>query len=202
MHPHDHLRNFQSKVQRVRRLLARQIDLSKSGSLPKTELDAIYELAFLNIFVAFENDLTELFKTNMLKSHGSGGQKRSIFVPKTRALADKLLQGTGKYFQILPIEQMEKAARLHFKDGGPFVTLTAAQKDAIGKAYAIRNHIAHRSTESKKSYKKKILSQVTLSKPSYSPGYYLKSAIALNRSYFDHHVAEIGGILRDVCEAS
>jgi hypothetical protein len=170
--------------------------------VPKTELEAVYELAFLNIFVAFENDLTELFKTNLLMECDLNGRKRSIFLPKNRPLADKLLLGTNRYFQLLPVEQMEKTARIYLKDGGPFVNLETAQKQAIAKAYAIRNHIAHRSPESKKSFKKKVLEGVNLPRTAYSPGYYLKNSISVDRTYFDHHVAEIGGALRFVCETS
>ena len=202
MLPNDHLHSFQRKVQSVRRLLARQIGLSKAGHVPKTELEAIYELAFLNVFVAFENDLTELFKTNLLMETDARGRKRSVFAPKSRPLADKMLLGTSRYFQLLPVEQMEKTARVYLKDGGPFVVLGVSQKQAIVKAYAIRNHIAHRSPESKKTYQRKVLDGISLPRTSFAPGYYLKSSIALNRTYFDHHIAEIGGALRAICEAS
>lgn len=202
MLPADHLRSFQSKVKKTRRLLTRQIDLSRSGVVPKTELETIYEIAFLNIFVAFENDLTELFKTNLLMSQDARGRKRSIFSPTSRLLADRMLIGTSRFFQLLPVEQMEKVAKVYLKDGGPFVLLSAGQKEAIRKAYAIRNHIAHRSRESKTSFQKKVLNHINLTKNSSSPGYYLKSDLTRSITYFDHHIAEIGSCLKHICDAS
>ncbi len=94
MLPADHPKSFQSKVKNTRRLLARQINLFRVGSVPKTELEAIYELAFLNVFVAFENDLTELFKTNLLMGLDAKGRVRSLFAPKNRPLAERLLIGS------------------------------------------------------------------------------------------------------------
>lgn len=202
MLPNDHLVNFQRKVQRTRRMLARQILLSAEGRIPKTELESIYEFAFLSIFVAFENDVTELFKTNLMMSLGSDGKKRSLFEPKNRRLAEKLLLGTNRYFQMLPVEQMEKIAKIYLKDGGPFVTLLPAQRGSITKAYAIRNHIAHRSPESRSSFQRKVLAGAILPRPSSSAGYYLANMISAHRTYFEHHVAEIGGTLRTLCQAS
>jgi hypothetical protein len=202
MSPNDHLVSFQKKVRKTRFLLARQIKLTTEQKVPKTELEAIYELCFMNVFVAFENDLTELLKTNLLMKHGGDGKLRSLYNPNSRPAAEKLLLGTNRYFQLLPVEQMEKVARVYLKNGGPFVTLTSSQKNELGKAAAIRNHIAHKSAESKKTYKKKILSHVILPKSSFSPGYYLKSNLSHHRTYFDHHVAEIGSCLRDIVSNS
>lgn len=200
--PNDHLTSFLAKVRKTRRLLTRQIELFRQGKVPKTELEAIYELSFLNIFVAFENDLTELLKTNLLMEVDGNGRKRSIFAPKSRSLADKLLLGTNRYFQLLPVEQMEKIAKVYLKDGGPFITLDLNQKQAITKAYAIRNHIAHRSPESKESFKKKVLTNANLPKQSSVPGFYLRQNLSITVTYFDHHVSEIGASLKRICDNS
>ena len=174
MLPIDHLHSFQTKVKKTRRLLSRQINLSHAGHIPQTELESIYELSFMNIFVAFENDLTELLKTNLLLKHGSDGRIRSLYLPNSRPLAEKLLLGTNRYFQLLPVEQMEKTAKIYLKNGGPFVLLNSNQKGEISKSIAIRNHIAHKSPESKATYQKKVLVHASLPKRSFSPGYYLK----------------------------
>lgn len=202
MQPSDHLDSYRNRVQRTRRLLARQVTLHGIGLLPKTELEAVYELAFLNTFVAFENELTELLKTNLMMSVGSDGRSRSKFIPANRADAARLILGTQRYFQLLPIEQMEKITKVYLKDGKPFTTLSASQKDAVGKCHAIRNHIAHKSTDSKATYIKKVRGQVTLSSKRTSPGLYLRSSMAVNRTYFDHHIAELGGIMNHLCTST
>lgn len=202
MRPHEHLRNFQSKVKRTRRLLSRQISFWRSGDLPVTEMEAIYELSFLNIFVAFENELTELFKTNMLMARDSRGRVRSVFCPRSRPLAEKMLIGGNRYFQLLPVEQMEKIAKVYLKNGGPFVSLSSAQKGAIGQAYAIRNHIAHRSPESKATFRRRVLSGVILPKASTSPGYYLRNNQTINATYFDYQTASIGSCLKHITDNS
>jgi hypothetical protein len=202
MQPNDHLQSFQKKVKRIRRLLERQIQLHRSGGIPVTDLESIYELAFLNVFVGFENDLTELLKTNLMLEKGKDGKVRSIFLPKNRALADKLLIGTNRYFQLLPVEQMEKIARVYLKNGEPFTTLDNGKKASVTKAYAIRNHIAHRSSESRASFRKKVLNNVALPKASSSAGYYLRCNLSRTVTYFDHHVSEIGSCLRHLCDNS
>ena len=200
MLPSDHLLNFQAKSKRVRRLLSRQISLSKDGRVPQTELEAIYELAFLNIFVAFENELLELLKTSVLLDKDTKGRKLSIFLPKSRTLADKLIHGTMAYIQLLPVEQLEKISRAYLKEGGPFAKLSQEQKLKINRSYSIRNYIAHKSPQSKRIFQKQILNNTNLPRRSASAGYYLKNQISVDRSYFDHHVADLGGILRSICE--
>lgn len=202
MHPSDHLRNFQNGVKRARRLLARQVGFSRSAALPITELEAIYELSFLNIFVSFENELTQLFKTNMMMERDTNGRIRSIFTPKSRSLAEKMIMGRNGYFQLLPVENMERIARIYLKNGGPFVSLSSVQKTGVAQASAIRNHIAHRSEESKATYKRKVLANVTLPRTSYSPGYYLRNNLSMQTTYFDHHVAAIGLCLKQITDAT
>lgn len=202
MSPNAHLDSFKNKVKRTRRLLGRQIELLQLQKIPKTDLESIYELSFMNVFVAFENDLIELFKTNLLMTHGRSGKVRSLYRPNSRPAADKLLLGTNKHFQILPVDQMEKIARVYLKDGGPFVALSLVQKTGLGKAIAIRNHIAHKSPSSRKAFQTKVLSQINLPKSSFSPGYYLRSGLAQNITYFDHHVSEIGSCLKHIVDNS
>lgn len=202
MLPSDHLTSFQRKVRSVRRLLAKQVGFSQSLLVTQTELEAIYELCFMNVFVAFENELTELLKTNLMMERGTDGRVRSLYSPKSRPAADRLLLSTNRYFQLLPVEQMEKTAKVYLKNGGPFVTLSASQKGELGKAMAIRNHIAHRSAESRNAYKKKVLTHVSLPRTKYSPGYYLKANLTRQVTYFDHHVSELGACLRLISDNS
>lgn len=199
MQPRDHITVFLRNVRTTRRLLSRQVDYFDRGDLPRRELESIYELAFLRVFIAFEGQLTELFKTNLLMAVDARGRVRSKFSVTSRAQAGRLLLGANRYFQLLPTEQMERIAHVYLKNGGPFVTLSAAEKQALGKAYAIRNHIAHRSTDSKSTYQKKVLNSVVLPRSSAVPGYYLRTSMTARTSYFDHHVAEIGGCLNNLC---
>lgn len=202
MRPNDHISQFLRSVRTTRHLLTRQVEFHSQGTLPKRELEAVYELAFLKMFIAFETELVELFKTNLMMPVDSAGRIRSNFPVTNRAQAGRLLLGTNRYFQLLPIEQMEKIARVYLKNGGPFVTLGPDHRLAVSKAYAIRNHIAHRSADSKLSYQKKILNSATLPRSSSSPGYYLRSSMTATVTYFDHHVSQIGSCLNSLCAAS
>ena len=202
MLPNDHLTAFRNKLRRTRRLLSRQVELHDSGHVPKTELESIFELAFLNAFVAFENELTELLKTNLLMPTGSDGRARSKYIPLSRMDAERLLLGTQRYFQLLPVEQMEKISKVYLKDGRPFTTLSGSQKSSIAKAHAIRNHIAHNSSDSKKTYLKRVRNHVTLSSNRTAAGFYLRSSMTSSINYFDHHVSELGGVMNHLCTSS
>lgn len=199
MHPNDHIDTFLRNVRTTRRLLSRQLDFFNAGSLPRRELEAVYELAFLKIFISFESQLVELLKTNLMMATDARGRKRSYFPVADRAKAGKLLLGSQRYFQLLPVEQMEKIAKIYLKNGGPFLSLTTHQKNAIHKAYAIRNHIAHRSADSKSSFERKVLNGVRLPRNSTSPGYYLRTSMTVHATYFDYHVSEIGSCLNTLC---
>ena len=202
MLPNDHLTAFRNKVRRTRRLLSRQVAFHDAGKIPKTELESIFELAFLNAFVAFENELTELLKTNLLMPTGSDGLLRSKYVPLNRMDAERLLLGTQRYFQLLPVEQMEKISKVYLKDGRPFTTLSTVQKGSIAKSHAIRNHIAHNSPDSKKTYLKRVRDHVTLSSNRTAVGLYLRSSMTSSLTYFDHHISELGGIMNHLCSSS
>lgn len=200
MSPNDHIDTFLRSVRTTRRLLSRQHNFFNRNDLPRQELEAIYELAFLRVFTSFENQLIELLKTNMIMAKDAKGRIRSHFPVTDRAKAGKLLLGSNRYFQFLPVEKMESTARVYLKNGGPFVLLSNNQKVSVAKAYAIRNHIAHKSSDSKLSFKKKVLNGVRLPRSSTSPGYYLRSAMTSHATYFDHHVSEIGSCLNTLCQ--
>ncbi|RZA17038.1 MAG: hypothetical protein EOP10_23475 [Proteobacteria bacterium] len=202
MHPNDHIDIFLRNVRTTRRLLSRQVGFFNQNVLPRRELESIYELAFLKVFISFETQLVELLKTNLMMPLDATGRVRSNFPVTNRSQAGKLLLGAGRYFQLLPVEQMEKIAKVYLKNGGPFISLDAAQKLDITKAYAIRNHIAHRSIDSKASYQKKILNSVTLPRSSTSPGYYLRTSMTNSVTYFDHHVSGVGSCLNRLCGQS
>ena len=196
----EHLDTFQRRVRRVRQLLDRQLRLESQGLVPKTEVEGIYELGFLNIFVSFENEIYELLKSNMLTKYASTGHRRSLIVPENRAIAEKILMGTSRYVQLLPVEQMEKVARVYLKNGVPFTLLTPQNKGSLKTGYAIRNHIAHRSAHSKANYKRVVFSNTLLPRNSSVPGYYLRSQLTRTITYFDHHVAEIAACLKHLCD--
>lgn len=201
MLPADHLNKFVNGVSRSRRLLARQQAFFHNGSLPKTELDAINELCFLNVFTLFESQTLEMLKTYMMISHTTDGRRMSLHVPESRPSAQRLLLGTNRYISIMPIEQLEKIARVYLREGRPFSELTPSDRNTLKKSYAIRNHIAHKSSDSLKSYKKTVLSGVSLPKKSNVPGYYLRSMQTLTKSYFDHHVSSLGNVMRLFAQA-
>ncbi|UUL81701.1 hypothetical protein [Sphingomonas qomolangmaensis] len=202
MHPNDHIAAFLKNVRTTRRLLSRQVGFFNQNGLPRRELESIYELAFLRVFISFETQLVELLKTNLMMPVDCAGRIRSNFPVTNRAQAGKLLLGPNRYFQILPVEQMEKIAKVYLKNGGPFVGLDPTQKISIAKAYAIRNHIAHKSTDSKYSFQKKVLNSVVLPRSSTSPGYYLRTSMTNNVTYFDHHVSSVGSCLNKICRES
>lgn len=202
MQASDHLRAFLNQSRRARNLLARQEGFHSEGILPKTELEAIFELSFLNIFSSFETQISELMKTNMLLENGSDGNIRSLSIPRSRAQSGRILQGTGRYVQLMPIEQLEKIATVYLKGGKPFTTLSEGEKTQVRKCYAIRNHIAHKSDDSRRSFKKKILDQVSIPAHRHTAGFYLRSQISRGRTYFDHHAAELGKTLQTLCSAT
>jgi hypothetical protein len=197
MLPSDHIASFLKNVRTTRRLLSRQLEFFRQGNLPRRELESIYELAFLKVFISFETQLVELFKTNLMMAVDANGRIRSNFPVNSRSQAGRLLLGTGRFLQLLPVEQMERLAKVYLKNGGPFVSLDQNQKSVIAKA--IRNHIAHRSLDSKASYQKKVLSNVILPRSSSSPGYYLRNSMTGSQTYFDYHVSEVGACLNSLC---
>lgn len=202
MRASEHLRAFQRRSQRSRRLLLRQVSFYQNGDLPKTELEDVFELSFLNIFTSFETQLTEVMKTNMMLSVSNSGRVRSLIQPRSRAQAARILQASGKYIQLLPIENLERVASIYLKDGAPFTLLSDGEKLELRKSYAIRNHIAHKSEDSRRVFKKKIFDQVNLPAHRHSAGYYLRNRITQSRTYFDHHSAELGRVLQTFCSNS
>lgn len=200
MSPNDHLLTFQRKLRRTRKLLGRQVSLNGDSRVPISEVEAIYELCFLQVFISFENSIVELMKTNLMLPVGSDGKKRSMYPIVNRTLAGRILKGTSGYFSIMPVEQLQKVAKVYLRDGRPFTELSPAIKGEVSKAYAIRNHIAHRSPETQLKYQNQVVNLATLPRVSFIPGYYLRSYQTAQITYFDHHVSELGRALRFCCD--
>ncbi len=173
----------------------RQKTLASNGHVGKRDIYQILESSFLSSFLSFENFLEEILIDNMLMDKGPDSKVRSLVRVKNRKHAKLILLNGRSYFQPLPYKRnLVETASVFLKDGRPFTSATDAEIQIIEKARHIRNHIAHRSAETERKYRRQVLSQVTLPHSSLQPGYLLNSRFSITRSYFEHYVSELLGI--------
>jgi len=139
-----------------------------------------YEGLYLKTHVLFETFIEELF-------YGLLVDNSSILTPqnviprvniKSHFIARQLVQGGKKYIDWIPYEKTIDCAKLYFRNGIPFATLTQNEKDDIYKSHVIRNVIAHESKHSLRKFEQHLIGSTILPRVERKPAGYLMGIYA------------------------
>lgn len=145
-----------------------------------------YEGLFLNIHVAFEGLIEDLF-VGLLISNGGLTSSRSDIGPRvvirSHAVARELVLGPGRgYADWLPYERTLERAKLFFRGGRPFTDVTDGDRQQLKKSSAIRNAIAHRSRHSLKKFEKVAIGSTPLPSGERRPAGFLSGRFRVSPS--------------------
>lgn len=125
----------------------------------------LYEASFFKIYVKFEVFLSEMFKSYCIGTVNSNGycpQRKLAFVDEEQLEA--VLKGDKQYVDYLKkIESLSK----HIFIDNPFNVIFDVADNAtyINQMMALRNYIAHESSESRNKYVKTCLSNQSFVEP-------------------------------------
>jgi len=117
--------------------------------------DLVVEMAFMRMFLAWEDFLEESFVHYMTGAVPAHGRKPvPIVVYGEIEHARKVVYGNGrKYTDWCEPSRVIDRAKLHFKKGEPFASAVAGASVHLMRMRTIRNRIAHRSTWAHEQFK-------------------------------------------------
>lgn len=123
-------------------------------SITTTQMEVLTEGVFLAAFRHFESLLQESFVLYVVgKKTASGVGARSYLNPKSLEHGLELMQSGMTFLDWNMPSKVIKRAELYLSDGHPVKSIISANQMIFDDARITRNHIAHRSKESLRSYR-------------------------------------------------
>lgn len=133
-------------------------------------------LALLDIHLAWEEFLENVFLRYMCGAHASSGYAPSLlFSPERRiAAAFARLLPSGQNFLDWNAHQVLNRARIYFDQGGePFFTAISAARQTISDISIVRNRFAHRSDYAAQNFRRLVLREFGHIPRGINPGRFL-----------------------------
>jgi hypothetical protein len=155
--------------------------LGQRASLPRKDLDQIYEALFLNAMTAFEGFLEDLFLNRLVSQTGKRLSPRAIprLTVRSYSVAHRLVVGPGKkYADWLPYDRTIERAKLFFRGGRPFCDAPKLLLNVLQKGVLIRNVIAHRSRHSYKVFESDVIGTASFPPSARTPGGFLRDRLS------------------------
>jgi len=123
------------------------------GALHQPQIDLIFELAFLKIFIAWECFLENTFIRFMCGASSLSGEKptRIVFV-RHLGQALKVICGDRPYADWVSVDIVVERANRFFDNGEPYATPLQSAAVELANIRRIRNHIVHHSNKSKEDF--------------------------------------------------
>lgn len=150
---HQVFGEFRTEVSNATKLLEK-IE-NNPGLLHQPQVDLIFELAFLKIFIAWEQFLENTFVRYMCGATSQSG-KEPIRIVSVRHLDDALnvICGERQYADWASVEVVVGRANRFFDSGEPYATpLQSAAAELVNMRW-VRNHIVHHSNKSREDFTK------------------------------------------------
>lgn len=166
---------------------------AKNAGMTNIHVEMITELAFLRIYIAWENFLEESFKRFLAGASTTSGKtlKRNV-VPLNMDVALKLLSGGRDYATWTSPSDVIGRAEIYFKDGEPFKSGLQPIVSVLNEMNVVRNRIAHRSPTSQKKFATLIRTAFGHGVTGMTPGRFLSSMNAnTTATYFAQYTGHI-----------
>jgi len=150
---HQVLGRFRTEVSNATKLLDK-IE-NNPGVLHQPQVDFVFELAFLKMFIAWEQFLENTFVRYMCGASSLSG-KKPIRIVSVRHLDDALrvIYGGRPYAGWTSVEVVVDRANSFFASGEPYATPLHSAAVELSDMKRIRNHIVHHSNKSGEDFTK------------------------------------------------
>jgi hypothetical protein len=149
-------RTYAAAILRLADCCRRVDNLHTRQRLPVTEVELVYESAFLNAVSRFEGLLSDLLDEFVCGKHQSTRGNRPLLTVRSRAAFRAILRGDRPYVDLMPYDQCLKIAERFIAGGGPFAELTDDDRRLLKQVSIIRNAIAHRSDKAVTDFRAKV----------------------------------------------
>jgi hypothetical protein len=183
----------------------RKVDsLTRQGSLSQQAALRMYEGLYLSAHVAFESFLEELFLGLLVTGKGVESSRGDV-IPRIEIRSHKvamdLIIGPGKkYVDWIPFDRTVELAKLFFRGGRPFSSLSSVHKQTLSRSHFIRNAIAHRSRHSLRQFEHHVIGNTPLPPGERTPAGYLSGIfrVAPAQTRFSNLLAQMLLCARDL----
>jgi len=186
------------QLSQVLRELERQVNsgqnlviTGKTFGFPQIQIEIIAEMAFLRVFMAWENFLEESFIRYLVGAASPAGYCPERFVnPPNMVIAEKLIKGEREYVRWNSASDVINRSDLFFKDGEPYKNVLQGATTELNEMNTIRNRIAHKSTYSKNKFTDFVRRTFGHRIRGMTPGRFLLTPkdASSRITYFDHYV--------------
>ena len=179
---YGHMRYLDMTRRKMERLLA-------TKQIVVRDVNQIYAGLYLDAIASFEKMIEDLFiglATGRLESNSVQIVPLVSFA-NNKAVRPIIFAGRS-YADWLPYHYTERRAKVFFREGIPFTSLSSGDKTQLETLGVIRNAIAHRSDYSTRLFQNRVIGSQSLMNREKSPAGYLRSifrASPLQRRYED-----------------
>jgi len=148
------------------------------GALHQPQVDLIFELAFLKIFIAWERFLENTFIRYLCGASSLSG-KRPTRTVSARYLADALIviSGDRGYADWVSVDIVVGRANRFFDSGEPYSTPLQSAAAELTNMRKIRNHIVHHSNKSRDDFNKMLVGIYGFRLQGMSAGRFLRQCV-------------------------
>lgn len=162
----------------------------KNLRMPRIQVEIITELAFLRIFIAWENFLEESFIRYLVGAKSPSGYSPKRFVnPPNMEIAKKIILGERReYIRWNSSGEVIARSEIYFKGGEPYGDVLRGAATDLNDMNVIRNRITHMSTISKAKFNNFVRRRFGHGKRGMTPGRLLLTPLDTQTTFFDHYV--------------
>lgn len=195
------LRDLEREFASLENLVAKSIQKTAGAGRPgKAEIapvqrEAITEFAFLGMFRAYEAFIEDVFILYVVEKNAANGKLSKSYVKtKNREHARDLIKQDRRYLDWASPDTVLWRSEMFLKNGGHIKPTYTTRRVGLMEMRDIRNHVAHRSVESRARFRK-VLRSVLGTEPMPTPtvGGFLLLAdpIDPSRHIFDRYLEEL-----------
>lgn len=182
--------DIESQIKSSRKLVAKV----RRMRMPQIQVELVAELAFLRVFIAWENFLEQSFLRYLVGARSRSGQAPTKYVnPKNLDHARQVVCSGREYFQWNSASKVVQIAETYFRDGEPFKPILEGISAELKDMATIRNRIAHRSTSARDRFNSLVRKNFGHGKPGMTPGRFLLTSTtpSSQSSFFDDYTQTI-----------
>jgi hypothetical protein len=165
-----------------------------NGFVVKRDVEVLYTGLYLEAVCSFELFLEDLFiglLTGKLYHPSRDVSPRVNF--RSHLVARDIILGGKKYVDWLPWSLIETRAKAYFRDGRPFTSISANDKQLVDQVCRIRNALAHKSDYSLRKLEEGVSGSIPLLVSEKTPAGFLRSKfrIAPVQTRYENYIGEL-----------
>ena len=196
-------RSYLSRLRSLDRACRRADSLLAARLVSRGDAELIYEAAYISSVTGFETLVEELFiglLVGGLVSADRTVHPRVHF--RSHRVAREVVQAGRRYVDWLPYDRTLDRAKVFFRGGCPFTTLSSNDRKLLESCLVIRHAIAHRSRHALGNFERNVLEGLTLAPRERTPAGFLRSQFSQSpqQSRYENLVTQLHRLAAKICQ--